>query len=67
MRLFNGTAEFVRADEIKTGDIIREEGEFRTVLTAETTKHEHYRVRIVCDDGYGFVISPPEQVLRKIV
>lgn len=67
MRLFDGTAEYVRAEDVEVGDTIRDEGEFREVVSVERTEHALFQLRILCADGHGFVAPPQSRVLRKIV
>ena len=51
MKLFDGTGEYVRADELKQGDTIRcPDRQDREVLTIQPGSI----LGIACTDGFGF-------------
>lgn len=62
MKLFDGTGEYVRADELKQGDTIRcPDRQDREVLTIQPGSI----LGIACTDGFGFECPAESRIIRR--
>ncbi len=64
MRTFDGTGEYVRADELATGDEVRcADGVYRPVVTIETNGSS---LVVLCADGFGWSAPAETRYIRRI-
>jgi hypothetical protein len=64
MRTFDGTGEYVRADDLHPGNRVRLQGEWHTVESVE--RYEFSSVRIRCEGGYESQTPATVRVLREV-
>lgn len=65
MRLFDGSAEYVRLDEVAPGDTVKEEGSWREVAP-RGMECDGLKVYLTFTDGFSSEGAATERILRKI-